>query len=65
MDEEVLDVILPRETSDAVLNSAFTNVNLTIDRLVDVADVEEIENIEKIYTEAEKIFNHEKIYDTE
>ena len=65
MDEEVLDVILPRETSDAVLNSAFTNVNLTIDRLVDVADVEEIENIEKIYTEAEKIFNHEKIDDTE
>ena len=61
MDEEVPDVILPRETSDAVLNRALTNVNLTIDRSVDAGDVKKMENIEKVYTDAEKIFNDEEL----
>ena len=61
MDEEVPDLILPRGTSDAVLNRALTNLNLAVDRYANSEDVEEMENIEKVYTDAEKIFNDKEI----
>ena len=55
------DVILPRGTSDAVLDRALLNLNLAVDRYAVSEDVEELENIEEIYADAEKIFNDEEL----